>query len=464
MDGSGLIQNPKNQKLSEEQDIMDRNSKCLCDLPNEILQYIISLLPTEDAVRTSILCKRWEYLWKSIPNLDFRQGVPAKRKLFMNFVERVLLLRDSSNIKEFTLCCDVLCDASRVNAWISAAVWHNVQELAIHFGNIKEPYSLPHCLFTSVTLTKLDLWMPYNLKVPSTTCFSNLKSLALIAIIFSDDYSTQQLFSGLSVLEVLTLDKCNWKNLKVLSICAPKLSHLIIRERPLQRKCEWDDCQVMIFGLGLKNFDYSGQLYNDYFLYNSCSLEGAKIYVYCFNESSNEGSDERSRQVAYRMYKLFIGLSTVQKLKLSFTAVEVLKSVAELLPHAPVFNNLIYLEFNGVPNLGCLLLKILEKFPSLNILSFLEGIYSNCENDDGILDPVPPCFLSHLKCIKVCNYIGSGKQPSAMKILLKNAVVLDKMVLSYSNRFAQDFLKRRKATEQLLEFPRGSKNCEFVFE
>ena len=323
MDGSGLIQNPKNQKLSEEQDIIDRNSKCLRDLPNEILQYIISLLPTEDAVRTSILCKRWEYLWKSIPNLDFRQGVPAKRKLFMNFVERVLLLRDSSNIKEFTLCCDVLCDASRVNAWISAAVWRNVQELAIRFGNIKEPYSLPHCLFTSVTLTKLDLWMPYNLKVPSTTCFSNLKSLALIAIIFSDDYSTQQLFSGLSVLEVLTLDKCNWKNLKVLSICAPKLSHLIIRERPLQRKCDWDDCQVMIFGLGLKNFDYSGQLYNDYFLYNSCSLEGAKIYVYCFNESSNEGSDERSRQVAYRMYKLFIGLSTVQKLKLSFTAVEV---------------------------------------------------------------------------------------------------------------------------------------------
>jgi hypothetical protein len=51
-----------------------------------------------------------------------------------------------------------------------------------------------------------------------------------------------------------------------------------------------------------------------------------------------------------------------------------------------------------------------------------------------------------------------------MKILLKNAVVLDKMVFSYSNRFAQDCLKRRKATEQLLEFPRGSKNCEFVFE
>ena len=323
MDESGLNQSSKKHKLNEEQGIVDGNTKCLENLPEEILRYIISLLPTNDAVRTSILCKRWEYLWKSIPNLDFRQGVPAKRKLFMNFAERVLLLRDSSDIKRFTLCCDVLFDTSHVNAWISAAIWRNVQELEINLDKFQEPYSLPHCLFTSVALTKLVLGMPYTLKVPPTTCFSNLKTLVLRGIIFSDDYSTQQLFSGFPVLEVMNLYMCNWKNLKVVSICAPKLLHLTIIERCVQREGDWDDCQVMIFGLGLKNFDYSGQLYNDYFLYNSCSLEGAKIYVYCFNESSNEGSDERSRQVAYRMYKLFIGLSTVQKLKLSFTAVEV---------------------------------------------------------------------------------------------------------------------------------------------
>ncbi|GMY39431.1 F-box/FBD/LRR-repeat protein At5g56420-like, partial [Fagus crenata] len=119
----------------------------------------------------------------------------------MNFVERVLLLRDSSDIKRFTLCCDVLFDTSHVNAWISAAIWRNVQELEINLGNFKEPYSLPHCLFTSVALTKLVLGMPYTLKVPPTTCFSNVKTLGLRGIIFSDDYSTQQLFSGFPVLE-----------------------------------------------------------------------------------------------------------------------------------------------------------------------------------------------------------------------------------------------------------------------
>ena len=356
MDGSGLGQNPKNQKLSEEQDIIDGNNKCLGNLPNEILRYIISLLPTKDAVRTSILCKRWEHLWKSIPNLEFRQGLPAKRKLFMNFAERVLLLRDSSDIKRFTLCCDVLFDTSHVNAWISAAIWRNVQELEINLDKFQEPYSLPHCLFTSVALTKLVLGMPYTLKVPPTTCFSNLKTLVLRGIIFSDDYSTQQLFSGFPVLEVMNLYMCNWKNLKVVSICAPKLLHLTIIERCVQREGDWDDCQVMIFGLVLKYFDYSGRFFNDYCFYNSCSLKGANIDVHfsdenpaenpnessdessdeASDESSDEGSDERSRQVAYRMYKpfrdrqiayrmykLFRGLSTIQKLKLSFTAVEV---------------------------------------------------------------------------------------------------------------------------------------------
>jgi hypothetical protein len=361
----------KKKKLSEEQDIIDGNNKWLGNLPNEILRYIISLLPTKDAVGTSILCKRWEHLWKSTPNLEFRQGLPAKRKLFMNFVERVLLLRDSSDIKRFTLCCDVLFDTSHVNAWISAAIWRNVQELEINLGNFKEPYSLPHCLFTSVALTKLVLGMPYTLKVPPTTCFSNLKTLGLRGIIFSDDYSTRQLFSGFPVLEVMNLYMCNWKNLKVASICAPKLLHLTIIERCYQRRGDWDDCEVMIFGLVLKCFDYSGRFFNDYCFYNSCSLKEANIDVQFSDEnpdesscslkganidvqlsdssdvSSDEGSDEssdegfderyrqgsverstqgsveRSTQVAYRMYKLFRGLSTVQKLKLSFTAVEV---------------------------------------------------------------------------------------------------------------------------------------------
>ncbi|KAJ0643533.1 putative F-box domain, leucine-rich repeat domain superfamily, F-box-like domain superfamily [Helianthus annuus] len=40
-------------------------------LPQPILESILSLLPTEEAARTSILSTEWRYKWTTIPNLRF---------------------------------------------------------------------------------------------------------------------------------------------------------------------------------------------------------------------------------------------------------------------------------------------------------------------------------------------------------------------------------------------------------
>ncbi|KAM4112923.1 hypothetical protein ACJW30_05G178400 [Castanea mollissima] len=133
----------------------------------------------------------------------------------------------------------------------------------------------------------------------------------------------------------------------------------------------------------------------------------------------------------------------------------------------PIFKNLEYLEFDElVVNLDSVaLLKILQKSPCLKTMVFSEGISlsSDYERNDRILDPVPPCFLSQLNCIKVYDYEGDEEELSAVKILLKNAVVLDKMVITCSHHFAEDLEKQKKVHEQLLKLPRGSKHCELVF-
>jgi hypothetical protein len=109
----------KKQKLSEKEDI-DGNIKSLGSLPDEVLRHILSFLPTEDAVRTSVLSKRWELLWVSIPNLDFERYTSDNRKLverelLINFVDRALCLCDSSSvIKRLALCRDVLSDGCKV--------------------------------------------------------------------------------------------------------------------------------------------------------------------------------------------------------------------------------------------------------------------------------------------------------------------------------------------------------------
>nr|XP_023899009.1 F-box/FBD/LRR-repeat protein At5g56420-like isoform X1 [Quercus suber]XP_023899010.1 F-box/FBD/LRR-repeat protein At5g56420-like isoform X1 [Quercus suber]XP_023899011.1 F-box/FBD/LRR-repeat protein At5g56420-like isoform X1 [Quercus suber] len=462
MDGSGLTQQPKKPKLNEERDAVDRNIKCLHNLPEEILRYILSLLPTKDAIRTSVLCKRWEYLWTSIPNLDFNGFELAKRKQFMNFVERVLLLRDSSDTKKFTLYCHVLRDASHVSAWISAAVRRNVQQLYIRLYNFREPFSLPHSLFTCMTLTELQLEMPCILKLPPTICFTNLKTLSLSRVTFAKEHSTEKLFSGLPVLEDLELENCNWVNLKVVSISAPKLLSIRIDEDSENQNDE-NGCKVMISGVSLRYFGYLGEFYNEYHVHNSPSLVEASVFASWFGE--------RKRKMAHHMYMLLTGFSSVKKLTLAFCAVELLTyavEVVELLPHMPIFNNLEYLSLEELlVNLNSVaLLKILQKSPRLKTMVFSEGIglSSDYERNDRILDPVPPCFLSQLNCIKVYDYEGDEEELSAVKILLKNAVVLDKMVISCSHRSVKDLEKLKKVHEQLLKLPRGSKHCELVFD
>lgn len=89
---------------------------------------------------------------------------------------------------------------------------------------------------------------------------------------------------------------------------------------------------------------------------------------------------------------------------------------------------------------------------------------SNCEEDDRILDPMPPCFLSQLKRIKVNSYDGDENKLSAIKILLKKTVVLEKIVIFFSLYLAQNLDNRVKFCKQLMELPRGSQNCKIVLK
>jgi hypothetical protein len=86
------------------------------------------------------------------------------------------------------------------------------------------------------------------------------------------------------------------------------------------------------------------------------------------------------------------------------------------------------------------------------------------ENDDWMLDPLPPCFLSHLKWIEVCDFDGESEELSAIKILLKNAVVLDEIVIFCSERLAGNLEKQENLYKQVIEIPKGSQNCKIVLQ
>ncbi|KAF2590229.1 hypothetical protein F2Q70_00041837 [Brassica cretica] len=52
---------------------MDRIS----GLSDELLVKILSFLPTEDAVSTSVLSKQWRFLWMRLPKLEYHDYYAA---------------------------------------------------------------------------------------------------------------------------------------------------------------------------------------------------------------------------------------------------------------------------------------------------------------------------------------------------------------------------------------------------
>ncbi|KAM0050460.1 putative F-box domain, leucine-rich repeat domain superfamily, F-box-like domain superfamily [Helianthus debilis subsp. tardiflorus] len=132
-----------------------RNVDRLSSLPVEVHSHILSLMPTKYAVRTSILSRTWRYTWMLVTNLDFDDSHPFHNlDCFTQFVDRVLELQKSPQIKSFRMCfSEMWVKKSKVLKWIDAAVRLHVSELDVKAMLLE----LPLCLFTCRTLTKLRI-------------------------------------------------------------------------------------------------------------------------------------------------------------------------------------------------------------------------------------------------------------------------------------------------------------------
>ncbi|CAI0438995.1 unnamed protein product [Linum tenue] len=72
---------------------VDKEIAKLSDFPDEVLHYILSFLDTKSAVRTSLLSRRWRFLWKDVLALNFLPKSFGKLASFRKHVYRLLSLR-----------------------------------------------------------------------------------------------------------------------------------------------------------------------------------------------------------------------------------------------------------------------------------------------------------------------------------------------------------------------------------
>ncbi|KAL3520559.1 hypothetical protein ACH5RR_018708 [Cinchona calisaya] len=200
------------------------------NLPESILSHILSRLPTTDqAVRTSVLSRKWEYKWTCIYNLTFddRKRAQYSKKLrrpekadFMKFVDRVLVLCKNTNIQKLELLFSEHYDPFRMKTWITAALTSTVQRLCISYeGDLvlaprtESPWSLP--IFDKLTHLKVySAGMAIECNEPlidflkMTPALESLKFTGRYSPKAADNYDGIELVHGdfLSCLKVVKLE------------------------------------------------------------------------------------------------------------------------------------------------------------------------------------------------------------------------------------------------------------------
>ncbi|KAJ7946263.1 F-box/FBD/LRR-repeat protein family [Quillaja saponaria] len=400
MDGRLSTYNLKRQKLHDEEN-KNESADRIGNFPDEILQHILTLLPTRDAVRTSVLLKRWQYLWMSVTNIDISEtdlpNMNEMRSLFLNFVERVLVLRESSDLRNFSLTCDVLTDVSQVSSWIYAAVRHHVRSMFL------------------------------QLRFPA--------------------------------LEKLSLDECGWWNVNAVNIAAPMLQTLTISEDAINH----DNCRFFIVRKNLKYFYYVGQLKNDYYIYNSFSLAYAFIGLHgILNESGRlrEVAYRADRLLRGLRYVKILLLTSY-----AFDVLKDVKELYASLPILYNLTCLKFGVGKAIDFGCGAVAKMLQNIPNLVSLIFTSGIClsTHHEEENWILNPVPSCFAAHLKSITINKFRGRKGELHVVKSLLENAGVLEKMVLLCHHNFSGGSAREMDVLRLLKMPPRASMCCSIIF-
>ncbi|KAI4323094.1 hypothetical protein L6164_022729 [Bauhinia variegata] len=191
----------------------------ISNLPQNIIGYILSFLPTKEAVRTCILSTKWIYNWTFMIHLHFddswlssQKQKKSKKAHFVNFVDRAVRLLADSSVKSF--CLRLLChnnyEPCQVNEWVSAILEARLQRLHICYA--EQVLFSSHSLFTCSTLVQLVLWVNCSLTLPASVCLPNLIYLSFSRITFASDssaHSTDIILSFPALREFETRD-CVW--------------------------------------------------------------------------------------------------------------------------------------------------------------------------------------------------------------------------------------------------------------
>ncbi|XVF78317.1 hypothetical protein PTKIN_Ptkin14bG0122300 [Pterospermum kingtungense] len=374
----------------------------ISNLPDALIHLILSFLPTKQAMATSVLSKRWLWLWTFVPTLYLEDSyickIDEKAKMkFLHFVYRVLLLNKAGSVEKFCLNCNPFYDYSCVNTWICSAVLRRLREVDISVSETADVdlMKLPSGLFLMQTLKILKLHGAIMVDVPASVCFPSLKTLYLLWVSYANVESIRNFISGCPSLEELRIEATiSDENVVNFIISTPTLNWLSLSLKGYPSQSEGIKIEISAPALEYLNFstNISG-LYPFYPENFPCLIE-ANIFV-----------------EHWPKFTLFRALNAAKYLKLD----------------------------------GHLLLPIFSRIDGRQWIQ---------------PKTVPTCFSSSLSRACFEDFEGLEGELQMVEYFLKNATVLRTMEI-YTSKMSSDselcFLKK------LSMFPRSSVTCQLSF-
>ncbi|CAL9216206.1 unnamed protein product [Arabidopsis halleri] len=193
-------------------------------LPDDLLLQILHHVPTKEAVATSILSKRWRYVWTMVPRLEFKDEGSESVGCF---IEKSLQLHKAPKLDSLIVELGQNCPFNvDVGKWVENAVNRGVEELDFKLLWTAEPTRLPMCLYTCDTLVDLTLSNQILVDVSSPACLPSLLYLSLHYVVYKDEESLVRLLSSSPVLKWLTVHRHDDDNLKTFTVKVSSLETL----------------------------------------------------------------------------------------------------------------------------------------------------------------------------------------------------------------------------------------------
>ncbi|CAH9140338.1 unnamed protein product [Cuscuta epithymum] len=456
-------ENVKN--LSEDNDASNKQIKCSIDslnaLPDCLVIHILSFLDLEEAAVTSVLGKRWRYLWAELPKLEFYfwgNSDEGTKKIsdFVARVHRTLATRKGKYLEKLTVRFPYReCFSSDVDNWVEFASKNKVKEIYFNLSSTEDLYTLCDMMYSYPSLTSLSLG-GCILNPERKIEWQSLTSLE-ISNVDLPQRVVEKVLSCCSVLNSLNLRACwgftclkinspNLCKLRVhdsdeeesedfLEISAPYLKSLVLSLYPIERKLKLTNLSSLVSA----HFRFAGYTW-----------------------------DPMYEDVLGNTKEIFENIQHVKELELGH---ELLGAIAALaldaswqLPRSTRKSLKINTFIDGEDYVTAIV-SLLESSPDLVALVI------DCDDPSGVEDSWEPparddlgCDLLHLKTVELIGLADAvlGGEPllTLARVILKRATALEKMSILATTETTEEFVK---IGQTLLTYPRSSPNAAIDF-